>query len=214
MESAMGSSAAGAMNNGILHVFFWWVIDAPCAAFGAYRGYKVPLSIEPDFRDEPRELPRGPWYLKRWAIMLLYGPLIFATIFYEFEVILDSVWRSFMVYTLFGILFTSMLLLAISVASLSIVVTYKGLCHQNYDWWWNSFCLGASGGLYMWLYSIYFMLQNEDLSLLGADLVYFCTMTMISSCFGVMCGAIAVLASYLFVERIYHASSKGQFMKF
>ena len=61
--------------------------------------------------------------------MLLYGPLIFATIFYEFEVILDSVWRSFMVYTLFGILFTSMLLLAISVASLSIVVTYKGLCH-------------------------------------------------------------------------------------
>ena len=66
----------------------------------------------------------------------------------------------------------------------------------------------------MWLYSIYYMVTYESLNFLEADLVYFISMTMVSSCFGVMCGAIAVLASYLFVERIYHASSKGEFMKF
>ena len=129
MESAMGSSAAGAFSNGLLHYLFWWIIDAPFAALGAYRGYSTPLQIEPDFEPLPREVPKGPWYLKKWAIMLLYGPLIFATIFFEFEYIMGSVWRSFMVYTLFGILLVSLMLLGVSVASLSIVITYKQLCH-------------------------------------------------------------------------------------
>ena len=119
-----------------------------------------------------------------------------------------------MIYGMFIILFISMLMLGVTIASLSIVVTYKSLCHQNYNWWWNSFCLGASGGAYMWLYSFYYLYVNEDYEVLSADFLYFLSMTLISACFGFMCGSISVLSSYLFVERIYNESSKGQFTKF
>ena len=161
-----------------------------------------------------RTLPLVPWYLRRPAIIGLYGPVIFATIGFEFNYLMDSIWRSYMIYAMFGILFVSLVMMVATIASLSIVVTYKSLCNQNYDWWWNSFALGASGGLYMLIYSIVWLICYEDIGFLGADLVYWITMALISGCFGVMCGSISLLASYLFVERIYMQSSRGQFTKF
>jgi len=116
---------------------------------------------------------------------------------------MESVWRSYMIYGMFVILFVTLVMMAITIASMSIMLTYELLCHQNYDWWWPSFLLGASGGMYMFLYSFYYMLMHEDMSLLSSDFIYFLTMTMVSSCFGYMCGACSVLASYQFVERIY-----------
>ena len=119
-----------------------------------------------------------------------------------------------MICGMFIILFISIAMMGVTIASLSIVVTYKSLCLQNYDWWWNSFCLGASGGLYMLIYSFYYLFLYEDYTFASGDFLYFLTMTMISSCFAFMCGSISVLSSYLFVERIYNASSKGEFTKF
>jgi len=127
---------------------------------------------------------------------------------------MQSIWRSFMIYGMFFFLFITLVIMGITIAALSIVVTYKSLCHQNYDWWWNSFCLGASGGVYMFLYSIYYLYINEEYNLLSGDFIYFLSMSLISSCFGMMCGSISLLSSYLFVERIYNTCSKGEFTKF
>ncbi len=66
----------------------------------------------------------------------------------------------------------------------------------------------------MLVYSIYYMVAYEDMSFFGSDFIYFLTMTMVSSCFGLMCSAISVLASYTFVERIYQSTNKGSFVKF
>ena len=161
-----------------------------------------------------RTIPEQPWYLKKYYIPLLYGPLIFGSIFYEFGYIMESIWRSYAVYGMFFILFASLAMMGVTVASLSIVVTYKSLCHQNYDWWWNSFALGASGGIYMAIYSAYYLYAYEDTSFLSSDFIYYLTMSLISACFGFMCGAISLLSSYLFVERIYNNCAKGQFTKF
>lgn len=213
IESAMGSSAAVPFSEGLLHYIFWWALDGPAAAYGAYKGFMTPLELNPEVGKIVRSIPEMPFYLRRWAVMGLYGPLIFATIFFEFEYIMDSIWRSFMIYGMFLIVLVSLLMMAVTISSLSIAVTYKSLCHGNYDWWWNAFCLGASGGIYMWLYSIYYMYINEDYSLLGADFIYFLSMTLISSCFAFMCGSISILASYLFVERIYNTAAQGEFTK-
>ena len=161
-----------------------------------------------------REIPAVPWYLRQWAIVCLYGPVIFGTIFFEMDYIMDSVWRSYMIYGMFVILLISLVMMAVTIVSLSICVTYKSLCNQNYNWWWNSFSLGASGGLYMFLYSVYYLANSEHFKFFKGDFIYYLTMLMASICFGLMCGSISVLASYLFVERIYNASSKGQFTKF
>ena len=214
IESAMGSSAAVPFSEGLLHYLIWWALDGPAAVYGAYKGTLAPLALDPEVSPVKRAIPEMPWYLRQWAIFGLYGPFIFATIFFEFEYIMDSIWRSYMIYGMFVILLTSLVMMGVTIAALSVVVTYKSLCHLNYDWWWNSFCLGASGGVYMFLYSLYYLYVNEDYSLLGADFIYFLSMTMISACFGFMCGSISLLASYLFVEKIYNASSKGEFTKF
>lgn len=210
----MGSSAASIFSEGLTYLFFWWLIDGPSAAGGAYRGFISPLGLQPEVGRIKRTIPEMPWYLRRGAIMLLYGPLIFVTVFYEFDYIMASIWRSYMIYGMFFILLISLIMMAVTISALSIVVTYKSLCHQNYDWWWNSFSLGASGGIYMMIYAIYYWISSEDISLLGPDFIYVLTMLLISSSFAFMCGGISILASYLFVERIYNASSKGEFTKF
>ena len=70
-----------------------------------------------------------PFYLRRWAIMFVYGPLIFGSVFYEFNYIMKSIWRSYMIYGMFLILLVSLVLMGMTIAALSIVLTYKQLCH-------------------------------------------------------------------------------------
>lgn len=208
VESLEGSSAAVPLSEGLLHYLIWWAVDAPFALYGAFMGFKRPLAIQPNFAAEKRAMPKTlPWHLRRWAIVGLYGPVIFATVCFEFEYIMDSVWRSYMIYGMFVVLFISLVLLGLTIASLSIVITYNGLCHHNCDWWWNSFCLGASGGVYMFAYSLYYLAAKEDYSLLGGDFVYLLIMVLASYFFAFMCGSISVLSSYLFVEKMYKASS-------
>ena len=214
IESLMGTSAAVPFSEGLLIYLLWWALDAPCAVYGAYRGFISPLGMEPEVGQIKRAIPDMPWYLTGPAIVGIYDPVIFSTIFYEFSYIMDSVWRSYMIYAMFGILLVTLLMMAVTISALSITVTYKRLSHQNYDWWWPSFFLGASGGVYMMLFAIYYLVAHEDMSVLSSDLIYFITMACISFCFAVMCGSISVLASYLFVENIYRTSSKGQFVKF
>ena len=214
IESIFGTAAAVPFSEGFFYYLLWWAIDAPSAAFGAYRGFKKPLGLEPEVGPIQRTIPEMPWYLSKAAIMGLYGPVIFATIAFEFNYLMDSIWRSYMIYAMYGILLTTLAMMTITIAALSIVVTYKLLCHQNYDWWWSSFSLGASGGLYMFVFSLAWMILYEDMSFFGSDMVYLITMYCVSACFSFMCGSISVLSSYLFVERIYRASSKGQFTKF
>lgn len=72
---------------------------------------------------------------------------------------MKSVWHSYL-YAMFGFLFINMQLLTIVVCLLSIVQTYVQLNAGNYEWQWRSFFLGASGGIYMAIYSLYFMVFN------------------------------------------------------
>ena len=124
VESLFGSAAAVPFSEGILHYLLWWALDAPCAAYGAYHGFKKPLGLEPDISPIKRAIPDMPWYLRRYAIAGLYGPIIFATIGFEFNYLMDSIWRSYMIYAMFGILFLSLIMMVVTIASLSIVITY------------------------------------------------------------------------------------------
>jgi len=84
IESAMGSSAAVPLSEGLLHYLIWWALDAPAAIYGSYKGTMTPLAVVPEISPVKRSIPALPWYLKQWAIMGIYGPIIFATIFFEF----------------------------------------------------------------------------------------------------------------------------------
>ena len=46
----------------------------------------------------------------------------------------------------------------------SIVGTYLLLNAENYHWWWTSFCSGASIGLYLFIYCIYFYVFKTQMN--------------------------------------------------
>jgi cellulose synthase/poly-beta-1,6-N-acetylglucosamine synthase-like glycosyltransferase len=69
--------------------------------------------------------------------------------------------------------------------------------------------LGMSGGLYMGAYALYFMIFNLEMDLLSGEIVYLLYMFLFTTSFALMCGAISVTASYVFVTRIY-SGIKGE----
>jgi len=40
-------------------------------------------------------------------------------------------------------------LFLLMVAETAVIHTYVQLCHEDYNWWWNSFCVGACPALYL-----------------------------------------------------------------
>lgn len=112
-------------------------------------------------------------------------------------------------YAMFGFLFVNLQLTTLIVCLLSIVQTYVLLNAQNYEWWWRAFYLGASGGIYMGLYSLYFMHFDLQMDLLWGEIVYLLYMLMCTSMFSIMCGTISVIASFCFIMSIY-SNIKGE----
>ena len=52
-------------------------------------------------------------------------------------------------YSMFGFLLLAFLTQIIIISLLSCITTYLQLNNQDYQWWWKSFIIGASGSLYI-----------------------------------------------------------------
>ena len=122
----------------------------------------------------------------------------------EFTYLFDSVFKSHM-YAMFGFLLLNFVLQVIIIALLACFQTYLQLSHQNHEWWWRSFVIGGSGGLYMALYSIYFMFSFLKVGELASDATFLIYVYLFIGCYMCAAGTIAVTASYWFVEKIYNA---------
>ena len=133
IESMAGASMAHPISEGVLFYLLWWGLDGPAAAYGAYKGFIAPLGVEPPhtigLASTNATKAELPFYLKWYGITLIFGLPVFSTIFYEFGYVMESVWRSYMIYGMFVVLFLSMLMMAVTIAALSIVVTYQTLSH-------------------------------------------------------------------------------------
>ena len=93
--------------------------------------------------------------------------------------------------------------MAVVIGLLAIVQIYMQLSYGNYEWWWRTFAVGASGGLYLALFGILYWAFAMDIAVIGFDMIYLVYLYLITVCFSVMGGTIACLAGFLFVENIY-----------
>ena len=55
----------------------------------------------------------------------------------------------------------------------------------------------------MALYAIFYLVVHMDVQLLGFDLIYLVYVYLFTCVFSVMCGSIACMSGYIFVESIY-----------
>lgn len=192
----------------ILSVFLLWVgVSTPLMFVGSYMGFKkdtitVPIkttTLVP--RVIPSDVDGGGQYSGAISI-LLCGILPFGSVCIELFFIMSSLWLS-QIYYVFGFLFIVVLILILTCAEMSIVMTYFQLTHEDYRWWWRSFLGCSSSGMYLFLYSIWYYNSKLDLQGFLSGLVYFTYNAIIALAFALFTGSIGFFSSLIFVRKIY-----------
>ena len=75
-----------------------------------------------------------------------------------------AIWEN-QYYYLFGFLFLVFIIVIISCAEISVVMTYFQLCAEDYHWWWRSFISSGGCAFYVFFYSIFYYLSEVRISL-------------------------------------------------
>mmetsp|Transcript_6752 Transcript_6752/g.16583 ORF Transcript_6752/g.16583 Transcript_6752/m.16583 type:complete len:728 (-) Transcript_6752:169-2352(-) len=183
----------------------WITISTPMVFVGSYFGFNsdnihVPVKVN----QIARYVPQLPWFARPPLSFLLGGLLPFGSVCIELFFIMSALWLH-QIYYMMGFLLIVLLILGATCAEVSIVMTYLQLCAEDHRWWWKSFFNCASAGLYLFLYSLWFLVSRLDLVGVLPVVVYVTYMGMISVCFSLFCGSIGVLCSFVFIRSIYGA---------
>ncbi|KAG9457487.1 hypothetical protein H6P81_001995 [Aristolochia fimbriata] len=180
----------------------WFCISLPLTLIGGFAGGKA-QAIEFPVRTNAiaREIPRHKY--PSWLLVLASGTLPFGTLFIELFFIMSSLWLG-QVYYVFGFLLIVMVLLVVVSAEVSIVLTYMHLCAEDWQWWWKSFFSSGSVALYIFLYSITYLIFDLR-SLTGPLSVALYLGYSFLMAFAVMlaAGTVGFLASFCFVHYLF-----------
>eukprot|EP00172_Hildenbrandia_rubra_P002149 Plantae.Rhodophyta-Hildenbrandia_rubra.ctg28226.p1 GENE.Plantae.Rhodophyta-Hildenbrandia_rubra.ctg28226~~Plantae.Rhodophyta-Hildenbrandia_rubra.ctg28226.p1 ORF type:complete len:369 (-),score=36.16 Plantae.Rhodophyta-Hildenbrandia_rubra.ctg28226:279-1331(-) len=201
-----GSTGAVPFLTLLFLLVLWFGISVPLNVVGAFVGYKQkPFEYPTRTNQIPREIPKTS-ILPPKFFAVFAGILPFGVVFIELVFILNSLWQN-KVYYMFGFLFLVFLILALTCAEVSVVMTYLTLCKEDYHWWWRAFITAGSSGLYVFVYSLFFVASEPELDDMKwfsvSSLMYFCYMAVISFAFCLMTGTIGYYSAALFVKKIY-----------
>uniref|UniRef100_A0A5B7BNW7 Transmembrane 9 superfamily member n=1 Tax=Davidia involucrata TaxID=16924 RepID=A0A5B7BNW7_DAVIN len=199
-----GSHSTGAIpfSTFLVLLSLWFCISVPLTLVGGYVGSKAPYLEYPIRTNQiPREIPAQRF--PSWLLVLGAGTLPLGTLFIELFFIMSSIWLG-RVYYVFGFLFVVLILLVVVCAEVSLVFTYLHLCVEDWRWWWKSFFASGSVALYIFLYSInYLVFDLKSLSgLVSASLYLGYSLFMVIAVM-LATGAVGFLSSFLFVHRLF-----------
>nr|DAD23767.1 TPA_asm: hypothetical protein HUJ06_025230 [Nelumbo nucifera] len=131
------------------------------------------------------------------------GTLPFGTLFIELFFILSSIWLG-RFYYVFGFLLVVLLLLVIVCAEVSVVLTYMHLCVEDWRWWWKAFFASGSVALYVFLYSInYLVFDLRSLSGPVSAVLYLGYSSLMAIAIMLSTGTIGFLMSFYFVHYLF-----------
>jgi len=202
----MGSISAVPILTIFFLLFLWIGVSVPLVFLGTLAGYKQkPYDFPVRTNLIPRKIPPQGGFL-RVGLFFISGALPFGVICIELLFILDSLWQNELYYA-FGFLGLVFTILIITSAETSIIIVYVKLVSEDYNWWWQSLWASASSGLYVLLFSIYYIISQTELdkSHVMSNLLYLGYMSLISIMFSIMTGAIGFLGGLWFVKKIYAA---------
>merc|ERR1719163_1295784 len=186
-------------------LLMWFCVSVPLVFLGAYFGYKRPqISYPTKTNLIPRAVPPRPWYMTPLFSILVGGVLPFGAVFIELFFILSSIWLH-QYYYVFGFLLVVLLILIITCAEITIVLCYFQLCAEDYHWWWRSFLTAGCSGLYLFVYSLYYMFTKMVMTRGVSILLYVGYMLIASYSFFTLTGTVGFLACWFFVRAIYGA---------
>lgn len=190
----------------LLAIFALWAgVSTPLVFVGAYFGLQAPkLEVPTKTNQIARFVPELPWYATPPVSCLLGGILPFGSVCIELFFIMSALWLH-QIYYVMGFLLAVLLILAATCAQVSIAMTYLQLCSEDHRWWWKSFFNCASAGVYLILYSLWFLVSRLELVGVLPVVIYLTYMSMISLLFSIFCGSVGFLCSLAFIRTIYGA---------
>ncbi|KAK2647568.1 hypothetical protein Ddye_015057 [Dipteronia dyeriana] len=199
-----GSKSTGAIPISLYFVLLalWFCISVPLTLLGGYFGTRAePIKFPVRTNQIPREIPARKY--PSWLLVLGAGTLPFGTLFIELFFILSSIWLG-RFYYVFGFLLIVLLLLVIVCAEVSVVLTYMHLCVEDWRWWWKAFYASGSVALYVFLYSInYLIFDLQSLSGPVSAMLYLGYSLIMAVAIMLSTGTIGFLMSFYFVHYLF-----------
>ncbi|XP_073156187.1 transmembrane 9 superfamily member 11-like [Henckelia pumila] len=199
-----GSHSTGAIPFSlfIILILLWFCISVPLTLIGGYYGAKAPHIEYPVRTNQiPREIP--PQKYPSWLLVLGAGTLPFGTLFIELFFIFSSIWMG-RVYYVFGFLFIVLILLVVVCAEVSLVLTYMHLCVEDWQWWWKSFFSSGSVAIYIFLYSInYLIFDLRSLNGPVSATLYLGYSLLMALAIMLATGTVGFLSSFWFVHYLF-----------
>ena len=104
---------------------------------------------------------------------------------------------------MFGYIFIAIILQTIIISLMCIISTYLSLCNQDYEWWWKSFVVGASGSIFLAIQNIGKFYNRFDTSDLYSNAIFALYLTVFMIFYIFITGYIGVLSSYKFINLLY-----------
>ncbi|KAI8007756.1 Transmembrane 9 superfamily member 12 [Camellia lanceoleosa] len=199
-----GNKSTGAIPISLYFILLslWFCISVPLTLLGGFLGTRAePIQYPVRTNQIPREIPARKY--PSWLLVLGAGTLPFGTLFIELLFILTSIWLG-RFYYVFGFLLLVFFLLVIVCAEVSVVLTYMHLCVEDWQWWWKAFYASGSVALYVFLYSInYLVFDLKSLSGPVSAILYI-GYSLIMAIAVMMCtGTIGFLTSFYFVHCLF-----------
>ncbi|KAK2595927.1 hypothetical protein QQS21_006522 [Conoideocrella luteorostrata] len=205
---AQASSTAIPFGTLIAIMLLWLCIQVPLVLAGSYYGYEKAGAWEHPTRTASiaRQVPQQAWYIKSMQSILLAGLIPFAVIFIELLFVFQSMWQDKSgYYYMFGFLAVVSVILAVTVAEVTVVTIYIQLCSENYNWWWQSFFVGGGSALWVFAYSIWYYFFKLHIAGVVSSMLFFSYSFMACCVYGLLTGTIGFLSAYAFIRRIYGA---------
>ncbi|KAE8673078.1 Transmembrane 9 superfamily member 11 [Hibiscus syriacus] len=173
-------------------------IFVPLTLVGGYLGTRAE-DIEYPVRTNKIPARKNP----SWLLVLGAGTLPFGTLFIELFFILSRIWLG-RFYYVFGFLLIVFLLLIIVCAKVSLVLTYMHLCFEDWRWWWNAFFASGSVALYVFLYSInYLVFDLQSLHGPVSAILYLGYSMIMAVAVILSTGTIGFITSFYFVHYLF-----------
>jgi len=150
----------------------------------------------------PRQIPPIVWWKGPVVQILVGGCLPFSAIYIELHYIFASLWGH-AIYTLFGILMLSLLLLFVVVSFISVALLYFQLQNEHHEWWWRSVFVGGSTGFFLYGYCFLYFFHRSEMGGFLQGSFFFGYMFCLSYGLFLMLGSMSWFSCFVFVKYIY-----------
>ncbi|XP_066360013.1 transmembrane 9 superfamily member 11-like [Miscanthus floridulus] len=186
----------------VVVILLWFFVSVPLTLVGGLLASRVRhIEFPVKTNKVARQVPAA--QCSPWLFVVVAGTLPFGTLFIELFFIMSSLWLG-RVYYVFGFLLVVLALLVTVCAEVSVVLTYMGLCVEDWRWWWRAFFASGSVALYTLGYAVYYLVFELH-SLAGpvSAALYVGYSLLMALAVMLATGAVGLGASFCFVHYLF-----------